>query len=327
MNGQQRYGARGVMVARSRTVALRGLLLPLGLGLAGLGCHRTSSAESPERAALHLTDDLGRGISLSRPATRIVSLSPSNTEILFALGCGARIVLRDQASSHPQEAQRIPAGNAFQVSPEHIAGYRPDIVLFSHLDRGRLHALEQVGLAVASFDPRTLVGLYANIAAIGTACGAEAAAGALAARLAEQVARVTRAVSELPRPRVYIETDGADPLKPWTAGPEAFVADLLRLAGGRNFVELGGRAVFQMNAEEILSRQPDIILLMGLEGDQRGQGLARLRARPGWSMLEAVRRGHVIDGIDADLLSRPGPRAVEGVKALAALLHPEAFRR
>jgi iron complex transport system substrate-binding protein len=200
-------------------------------------------------------------------------------------------------------------------------------VLLSHVDAARLHALTQVGLVAASFDPRTVEQLRANIRAIGTLCGAEADAERLASQLQQHVQRISTSVRGRPRPLVYIETDGSDALKPWTAGPGSFVDELLRLAGGRNLVEHLGRPYAQISAEEVLGRQPDVVLLMGVETERRGQGAARLRARPGWSALEAVRRGRIIDTIDADLISRPGPRLIDGLEALARSLHPGAFAR
>jgi iron complex transport system substrate-binding protein len=270
---------------------------------------------------VHITDDLGRSVVLRRPATRIASISPSNTEILFRLGCGDRIVLRDRASTFPPEALRLPATSAFQLSPEHLAGFSPEIVLFSHLDAGRLRALQVVGLPVATFDPRTIDQVFSNIRSIGALCGQEPAATRLISRLRRRVERVVESVRALPRPRVYIETDGTDPLRPWTAGRGSLVDHLLQLAGGRNLAEDLQRPIAQLNVEAILGGRPDVILLMNVESEP-GRGLARLRARPGWAALEAVRQGRIVDSIHADLLSRPGPRLVDGLEALARAIHP-----
>jgi iron complex transport system substrate-binding protein len=281
----------------------------------------------PATGPIRVVDDLGHDVALLRPARRIASLSPSNTEILFALGCGEHIVLRDSVSTYPPRARRLPATSPFSLSPEHVAGFTPDLVLLSHVDAARLRALTQVGLVAASFDPRTVEQLQANIRAIGTLCGAATGAERLAARIGQQVARISTAVRGRPPPLVYIETDGSDPLKPWTAGPGSFVDQLLRLAGGRNLAASLGRPYAQISAEEVLGGRPDVVLLMSVEAARTGQGAVRLRSRPGWSALEAVRRGRIVDGIDADLISRPGPRLTDGLDALARALHPEAFVR
>lgn len=293
------------------------LLLPLAL----LACQR---AEPARRWPIEVKDDLGRVVRLGAPARAIASLSPSNTEILFSLGCGARVILRDRASSYPPEAQHLPAVSAFQLSPEHLAGFHPDLVLVSHLDLHRLRALQAAGLVAASFDPRTLEALYENLRAIGELCGATARAATLIGELRARAGRVKAAVRGRPRPRVYIEIDGSNPHRPWVAGPGSFPDHLLWLAGGRNFIHRLSRPVAPINAEEVLAARPEVILLANTEGDQR-TGRRRLGERPGWSGLQAVREGRIIENIHRDLLSRPGPRALDGLEALAAALHPRAF--
>jgi len=295
--------------------------------LALVACHcEQSSPAPPGAAAVQITDDRGNRVALPRPAARIASLSPSNTEILFALGCGERVVLRDRVSSHPPRARRLPATNPFQVSPDHVAGFTPDLVLLSHGDASRIEALRRLGLAVAIFDPRTLDEVYGDIRAIGTLCGAARQADGLTRQLRQRVQAVVQRVRGRPRPSVFVETDGTDPLKPWTAGGGSFVDQMLALAGGRNVAAHLERPFVQVNAEEILAARPDMILVMGVERQGGPRGIERLRSRMGWSSLEAVRQGRVIDTIHADLLSRPGPRLVDGLEALARALHPEAFR-
>jgi iron complex transport system substrate-binding protein len=284
------------------------------------GCSLRES-DSTSHSGLQILDDLGRPITLSRPAKRIASLSPANTEILWAIGCGDRVVLRDRASSYPPEATRTPATNAFELSPEHIAGFSPEILLLSHMDAGRLEALDKIGLQVAIFDPRTLDKLLQTISIMGILCGANDEAQRIASDLRRRADNVARAVAGRPRPRVTIEVDGSDPLKPWVAGPGSLVDHMVHVAGGQNAMARLSRPFVQTNAEEVLAARPDVILLMGVEN--RGEGKRRVRDRPAWSALETVQRGRIIDGIHADLLSRPGPRLFQGLEALARALHPE----
>lgn len=304
------------------------LLLPL-LALAA-GCPRDeerSPAPATTSATITVKDDLGRAVSLAAPARRIASLSPSNTEILFALGCGGAVVLRDRVSTYPPEVKELPQTSPFHLSADHVAGFSPELVLLSHADAARVEALRRVGLAVASFDPRTLADVYRSILAIGTLCGARQRAEALVARMKRQVARVSARVAGRPRPRVYVETDGSDPLKPWTAGGPSFVTHLLELAGGRNIFAGLERAFVQVNAEQVLAARPQVIVVMGVAGNLLGKGRELLRERAGgWSELAAVREGRVVDTIHPDLISRPGPRLARGLSALARAIHPEAFR-
>jgi len=308
-------------------------VVSIAAGLAA--CDRCSAPPPPliqtTPSAIKVRDDRGIRIELSRPARRIASLSPSNTEILFALGCGDRVVLRDRRSSYPVEARKLPATNPFQISPGHVAGFKPDLVLLSHGAGARLAALRRLGLPVAVFVPKTLDGVCANIRAVGTLCGASARAGELVADFKNRVRRAVLSVKGRSRPTVFIETDGTDPLKPWTAGAGSFVDRLVHMAGGRNIAGKLDRPYAQISAEEVLHQNPDVILLMSPThakvGGSPGGGLARLRGHVGWSDLPAVRQGRVIDNIDPDLLSRPGPRLVDGLEALTRALHRAEVRR
>jgi iron complex transport system substrate-binding protein len=304
-------------------------LMMLWLLAISANCQQTGSSKQ-ETCAIQISDDLHQSIKLNNPATRIVSLSPSNTEILFALGCGARVVLRDTTSDFPPQAHQLPATNPFQLSPEHVAGFSPDLVIVSQTDPLKLRALQNLGLTVASFIPRNIDDIFRSIQAIGYLCGAQHRAQPLIEKLKKRVYRVARAVRGRPHPKVYIETDGSNPQKPWTAGPGSFVDQVVQLAGGQNHMAGIKQPYAQISAEELLLRQPEVILLMNVENHSgtppKRSGLARLKARPGWLALSAVQKERVIESIPADLLSRPGPRLIDGLEKLARALHPEAFR-
>lgn len=306
-------------------MAARSLLLLAGAVSLGLcGCperQRDPGAAAEGRTTVRITDDLGQEVALAGPARRVASLSPSNTEIMFALGCGNAVILRDTVSSYPEAVKALPATSPFRLSPEHVAGFSPDLVLLTHADLSRVAALRRVGLSVATFDPRTLKGLHRSVVAIGTLCGQPARARALVTTLRSQTEAVRAAVAGRKAPLVYVETDGSDPLKPWTAGTDSFVNQVLETAGGRNLVR-SSRPFLQINAEEVLTGDPDFILLMGVERRPGARGLALLRARPGWQGLSAVKAGRVIDTIHPDLISRPGPRLIQGLRTLARALHP-----
>lgn len=276
------------------------------------------SRSSPSRPGVRVTDGIGRDVHLGHPAQRIAALSPSNVEILFAVGCGDRVVLRDRSSDYPRAAKALPATNAFHLSAEHITGYRPDLVLVSHLDPSRFAALAAVGIPVAVFDPHRVTTVFSDIRTIGRLCGASGRAERLVLRLRSRIDAVQREVAGLASQRVYVELDGSDPLKPWTAGASSLVDDVIRLAGGANVFADLARSAAQVSAEAVFRRAPAFVLLAGGIRTSR----TKLAERPAWNRMPAIASGRIIDRIDPDLLSRPGPRLVAGVEALARVLHP-----
>jgi iron complex transport system substrate-binding protein len=283
---------------------------------------QTAPAESGG-SGISVVDDLQQTVTLPRPARRIIALSPSNVEILFAIGCGEYVSLRDELTDYPKEALALPATSGFRVSVEQIVGYRPDLVLVSHLDSRKLVGLRSVGISVASFDPQSVDQLYRNIAAVGTLCGRPDRASALVDGLRQRVSAIEqRARMQMARSRrlrVYVELDGSDPLKPWTAGRGSLIDQLVTLAGGLNVAHALGQAYGQISAEAILKGDPDLIILANGSRDHRTM-LAELRRRPGWSTLRAARGDNLLGGETAQLLTRPGPRLVLGLERLVQRL-------
>lgn len=281
---------------------------------------------TPASAGITLTDGLGRIVTLAQPAQRIVSLAPSNTEILFAVGAGAQVVGRDEFSDYPAEAQSVSSvgGSMGEYSLEAIVALKPDLVLASELNAPELvKSLEDLGLTVYYLaNPKTLEDLYVNLATVGALSGHDATD--LVATLKSRVAAVDEKIATVSdRPVVFYEIDATDPSKPYTAGTGTFIDLLITRAGGINLPSLAGvtDAYPQLGLEIMVLTPPDIILL----GDALyGVTAETVKARPGWDVLTAVIEGNIFP-FDDNLLSRPGPRLVDGLEALAKLLHPEAF--
>lgn len=271
-----------------------------------------------------LSDGLGRQVTLAGAAQRVVSLAPSNTEILFALGAGDQVVGRDEFSDYPQQAQSVESvgGSMGQFSTEAIVALQPDLVLAAEINPPELvAALEDLGLAVYYLpNPESLEDLYTNIETVAVLTGREATklTDSLRARVAALDERIAT-LSE--RPLVFYELDSTDPAKPYTAGRGTFIDLLIQRAGGENF---GGRLEgqwAQVSLEQLVVADPDLILL----GDAMfGTTVESVKARPGWEVLSAVQNDRIYP-FDDNLVSRPGPRLVDGLEALAKLLHPEVF--
>jgi len=270
------------------------------------------------------TDGLGRTITLAQPAQRIVSLAPSNTEILYAVGAGAQVVGRDEFSNYPAEAADLPAvGGSFGgYNEETIVNLQPDLVLAAEINTPeQVSALEALGLTVYLLpNPTTLDEMYANLTTLSEMTGHEAEVQTLIEELKGRVEVVLeKAAAVESKPSVFYELDATDPSAPYTAGPGTFLDTLINLAGGTNAAAGLGAAWGQLSIEELVVQDPDVILL----GDAAyGVTVESVAARAGWEGLSAVQNGHVFPFND-DLVSRPGPRLVDGLEELFALLHPD----
>jgi len=270
-----------------------------------------------------LADGLGRQVTLGSPAQKIVSLAASNTEILFAVGAGSQVIGRDNFSDFPQQAQTIPGvGDVTGFNREVIVNLEPDLVLAAEINSPEeVKALEDLGLTVYYLpNPKDLEGLYANLNTVGVLTGHQVEAAELAQALMLRIESVQKAVTGATgTPSVFYELDGTDPTKPWTSGPGTFIDKWISMAGGRNIgASLSGEWA-QLSQEEIIFQNPDIIVL----GDSiYGVTAEAVSARPGWDSIRAVKEGRVYP-FDDDLVSRPGPRLVDGLVELAKIIHPE----
>ena len=280
---------------------------------------------SPAPATLTFSDGLGREITLEGPAQRIVSLAPSNTEILFAIGGGDQVVGRDQSSDYPEEAKNvIDIGSAFEaLNTELIVSLEPDLVLAAEINTPeQVKQLEDLGLTVYYLNnPLTLEEMYGNLEIVAQLTGHEAETATLIESLKARVAEVDEKIAPISsRFSVFYELDATDPAKPFTAGKGTFIDQLIERAGGYNIAsDLDGYP--QMSLEQVVAADPAFIIL----GNARyGISPESVAQRPGWENLSAVKNGNVLPFND-DLVSRPGPRMVDAFEELAKLLRPGLF--
>lgn len=276
---------------------------------------------------LTFTDGLGREIKLNGPAQRIVSVAPSNTEILFAIGAGSQVVGRDELSDYPEEAKTISSvgGSLGDFNSEAIVALQPDLVLASELNSPDLvQSLESLGLTVYYLgNPTTFEGLYANLETVGKLTGHESEAKDLVASLTARVSAVDEKIMPLSsRIPVFYELDGTDPTKPWTSGPGTFVDMLINRSGGFNVGSGLTDPWAQISSEELIKADPQVILL----GDALyGMTVESVAQRPGWDVITAV-KNNAIYPFNPDTATRPGPRLVDALEELAKLLRPALFK-
>jgi iron complex transport system substrate-binding protein len=302
------------------------LIVALALGLAG--CAPAAVTQADASAPISLIDGSGQKITLEGAARRVVSLAPSNTEVLFAVGAGSQVIGRDSFSDYPPEAAKVAdiGGGFTALNTELILSEKPDLVLAAPLTPPEQIAdLKNVGLTVFVVpNPQSFDELYANLETVGTLTGHVEQANTLIESLKRRVDAVRLTVAKATeKPLVYYELDATDPNAPYTSGPGTFVDLVIKEAGGVNFgSELKGEWV-QVSVEELLARQPDLIVL----GDNTYGGVTpeQVANRTGWGALDAVKQGRIYI-FDDNLVSRPGPRLVDGLEAMAKLLHPDLFK-
>ena len=274
---------------------------------------------SPSPAVV--TDFQGRSVQLPRSVSRIVSIGASNTEFLFALGAGDRIVGVDDYSDEPSAAKAKERVGGVKVNVEKVVSLRPDLVVIVKLSDGTIERLAAALITVLVVDPQSLADVAKTASLLGTAVGADGE------KLAREVSQRLDAVRErarslTPKPRVFHELDATDPAKPFTVGPGSFVHELIELAGGVNVAARAASPYPQLSAEELVRADPEIIVLADAD---YGVTPEQVAARAGWGSIAAVRTKRIVP-MNANLVSRPGPRVAEAAEALARAFHPSAFR-
>lgn len=276
-----------------------------------------TAATAGRPVAIEVTDDAGRSVRLPGPAERVISLVPSGTEMVLALAGRERLVGRTRYDMDPELAAIPQVGGGLDPSLETIVALRPELVLLWE-GEGQSPLRSQLGAAgIPTFALQTTdtADVFSAVARLGQLLGREVAADSLATRMRAQLDSVRLSVASLPSPRVLYAV-GISP--PMTAGENTFVIELLGVAGGRSvFPELrdGWPTV---SLEEIVSRDPDVVLLP-VSADPATR-LSVLRQTSGWRTLHAVRTGQVAT-VDADLVNRPGPRLGEAAAAIARAIH------
>lgn len=282
------------------------------------------AAEAPVPLETTYTDGLGRIVTFDGPPERIVSLAPSNTEILFAVGAGSQVVGRDEFSDYPESALALTSvgGPYSEFDTEAIVALEPDLVLAAGINTPeQVEMLEELGLRVYYLaNPMDFDGLFDNLVLMGEMTGHTTEAESLVAELEARVEAVEQSADPRNRPSVYYEVDATDPNAPWTTGGGTFQDLLITIAGGVNaLADLEGWV--QISLEEIVRRDPEVMLFGS--GPYVPTTVESVSQRPGWGGIEAVSTGRVY-GIDTNWVDRPGPRLVDALEAVAAVLMPVA---
>jgi iron complex transport system substrate-binding protein len=316
------------MVSMKRVFLSLALLLIAAILLAG--CSQAAPATSAPAlttttapAQTTVTDDAGRVVTIKSTPKRIISLSPSNTEILFALGLADQVVGVTTYDNYPPAAASKEKLSGFSdVNIEKVVSLQPDLVLAASLHTAKIvPALEQLGITVLVLKPGTISQILKDIQLIGDICGKSAAAKTLNAALQKRVDAVTSVSNSLTteKPRILYVT-WHDPI--WTAGDDTIIGELIRDVHGTNIAaDLTSYAT--MTLEAVIGKNPQIIIVMSSMGDQTS--LNYINSEPRLQSVDALKNKQVYT-IDADIFGRTTPRIVDGLESLAKIVQPQAFK-
>ena len=292
------------------------LVLAAALAVAVSGAGGSVSGSAQAQFPVTITTPAGKVTVPKRP-TRIVSLSPTATESLFAVGAGPQVVAVDDQSDYPKSAPKT-ALSGFTPNVEAIASYRPDLVVTSYNPRGFVESLNRLGIPVIFHDaPKRFAGAYQQIRQLGLVTGREAGAARVIRSMKTRIARIVQAArGKTERLSVYHE------LTPdyYSASSRSFVGQLYAALGLKNIADeadSAGTGFPQLSAEYIVASSPDLIVLA--DSICCGQKPSTVAARPGWDRINAVRTGSIVRVHDS-VASRWGPRLVSFFRAMSAAL-------
>lgn len=305
--------------------ALVGAVGPVEVAPASAGPIPPSASAIPASAGpIVLVDAFGRTVTLPGPARRIVTIFASNTEMVAALGLSDRIVGIEAYTRYPPEVLDRPlVGGRIGFSVDAVVALKPDLVVVTP-SRQAAHQLvdpmERIGVPILVLMQRSVTEVTANIRLLGRAAGVPETGEAVATRLEARVAHVSARLKDRSRPRVIMITGRLGNGLVLVARPGTYTADAIALAGG-SFGLDERLTLAQVSPEAVLRPDPDVLLFAG-----RAEDLAELTGRTGWRDMRAVRTGRAFTVPRAEFLI-PGPRTVDGIVRLAALLHPDAAER
>lgn len=276
---------------------------------------------------LEITDVTGNTITLEKEPETIISLIPSNTEILFALGLGDKVIAVTENDNYPEEVLELDKVGDYEINVEKVLSLNPDLVLAHELGKDlSFDAFEQMidaGINVYFVkDALNIEETYETIEEIGKVTGAVEAAEQLITEMKVSFNEVIDVVSKIPedeRKTVFFELTGEPEI--YTAGTNTFFNEISELVNAKNAAaEIDGWA--QIDPEAIIDLNPDVIIT--LYGNYSDDPVSEVLNRDGFSDVSAVKNKQVFD-VNDDLISRPGPRLVDGAKELAAVVYPEFF--
>ena len=284
----------------------------------------TPEPEPEKEPAVVVTDMTGREITLDEPATRIVALTASDCEILYALGAGDVLVGRGEYCDYPAEVLDVPSvQSGYDTNIEQIIALEPQVLLMSTMaqTQEQIDALEAAGIKVVVSDAQDIEGVYTAIEILGKLMGKDDTAAALVENMRNSFAELQEKATGDGSKSVYFEVS---PLEYglWTAGSGTFMDEITRMLGLRNaFEDVQGWG--SISEEQVLERNPDYIVTITMYFGEGPTPVEEIMARPGWENVTAVQNGAILNLVNNEL-SRPAPRLVDGAQMMYDFVYGEA---
>ncbi|MFC4596656.1 ABC transporter substrate-binding protein [Cohnella hongkongensis] len=274
------------------------------------------SAASETEYPLTLTDSTGAEVVFEQTPERVVTLAPSETEVMFAIGAGGKVVAADNYSDYPEEAQTLDRVGDLNTNVEALLAAKPDIV-FAHggMQASVIEKLRQLDVKVYASDPKTLEEVMEKIETVGKIMNVQEGAAQVTATMREELKRVTDALQGVTPKKVYMEFSPG-----YTVGSGEYMDELLALAGGDN-VSKEKSGWFEVDPEAVIQANPEVILYA--HNTQFDLGIPQaIKERPGFEAIDAVKNDRLY-AVDDNSISRVGPRLTKVLQDMAKAIHPD----
>ena len=284
------------------------------LATLGAGCTQLSSNQTTQSGGITVTDDAGRTVTVAQTPHRIISLAPSITEDLFALGLGGKVVGDTTYDNYPPAAVNITKVGGFSSpSIEKIVSLNPDIVFASSLENNTLlSTLSGYGIPTVVINPTSLTGILNDLSLIGKVTGSTGNSSALVANLTQKMTANSISVASHPRVLYLV---WYDPIM--SAGADTFEGDIIAHAGGINVAQLANVSGYgTMSKESIVALNPSVIIA---NSAMNSTAVQQVKSDPALATVDAVKNGKIYI-LDSDIISRPGPRAFDALEQIAGII-------
>lgn len=288
---------------------------------AGQAQPTSEPAKTAEETAYPLTvkDDSGTEMTFEQAPAKVVTLVPSETEAIFAIGSGEQVVGVDENSNYPEEAASKAKVGDMTTNIEAVAALNPDLVLASvTMNTDAIAKLRELNIPVYASEPKTYDAVIAKIEVLGDIMNKNAEAAEVAEHMRAVRQQVTDAVKDAEKKKVYLEFSPG-----WTVGSGTFLDELITMAGGTN-ISASKPDWYEVSAEEVVSQNPQIIIYPDF-GEEPSPIVAGIESRPGWDVIDAVKNKQMF-AVTNDPLVRVGPRLADGLLELAKVIHPDLVK-